>query len=283
MSTAPTWRLDSESPTRVLTQPAPNGLDDASSRLPDGAYTTFRTYDDRTRVIALSAHLDRLDDSAAQLGQRNGLNRTRLRHTLADLLDQMAPAEARVRITVDTTETPGTVYISLEELRTPPAEAYERGVCAVTHEIRREQPTAKSTEFIHPSRKLKKTLPAEIFEIIMYDDDGYILEGTTSNIFSVRDGIVRTAGTDILFGITRSVVLELARGAGIPVEERKIHMDEVSALDEAFLTSSSRGIVPIVQIDEHSIGDGSPGKITRRLMRRYREHIDDVTEPILPD
>lgn len=281
MSIVPTWRLDSDGPTRVLTQPAPTSLDDASSRLPDGAYTTFRTFDDRTRVIALTAHLDRLDDSAAQLGQRNGLNRTWLRHILATLLEHMAPTEARVRITIDTTNAPGTVYISLEELRTPPAEAYEQGVRTVTHEIRREQPTAKSTEFIHPSRALKRALPAEIYEIIMFDDDGYILEGTTSNIFGVRDGVLRTAGDDILFGITRGVVLDLAREAGIPIEERKIHLDEVPALDEAFLTSSSRGIVPIVQIDEHTIGTGQPGRMTRRLMRRYSDHLSRACESIV--
>lgn len=281
MDTVPTWRLDSDGPTHVLEQPAPTSLDDASSRLPHGAYTTFRTYDGRTRVIALTAHLDRLEDSARQLGHHNDLDRVRLRRVLANLLDHVAPAEARVRITVDTTEDMGAVYISLEELRTPPAEVYEQGVRTVTHEIRREQPTAKSTEFIHPSRELKKALPADIYEIIMYDDDGYILEGTTSNIFGVRDGILCTAGEDILFGITRGVVLDLARDAGTPVEERKIHMEEVPALDEAFLTSSSRGIVPIVRIDEHTIGTGKPGELTRMLVHRYRKHLSKACERII--
>ena len=94
---------------------------------------------------------------------------------------------------------------------------------------------------------------------------------------------MHTAGEDILFGITRSVVLDLAREADVPVEERKIHVDTVPALKEAFLTSSSRGVVPIVQIDDHRIGDGEPGDITRTLMHRYAAHIDDVTEPIVAE
>lgn len=283
MADVTTWRLDANGPTHIFEDTPTASLDDVSRRLPDGAYTTFRTYEERTRVIALTAHLDRLDDSAAQLGRPNGLPRTRVCRVLADLLADYPSREVRVRLTLDTTHEPGTVYISIEPLRTPPPAAYEEGVRAVTRRMQRERPTAKSTEFIGPSRELKAMLPSDVFEIIMVDGSGYILEGTTSNVFGIRAGTLRTAGDGILLGITRSVVLDLARDAGIPTQERKLHVDEVPALDGAFLTSSSRGIVPIVQIDEHTIGDGRPGPITRRLMERYASHIDDVSEPILPN
>lgn len=278
-----TWRLDPDGLTSLSLIPAPETLDGASQRLPPGVYTTFRTYNTRTRVIGLTAHLNRLEDSAVHLGHFVTLEHTQVRAARAALrhvLTTVASAEARVRLTLDTSDRPGTLYISVEPLRVPAAELYRDGVRAVTHRLQRSRPAAKTTDFIAPSRALKASLPDDVFEVIMVDAEGYLLEGMTSNIFGIVEGVLRTAAIGVLMGITRGVVLALAREVGIPVTLRRIALEEVPALDEAFLTSSSRGIVPIVQIDKHRIGAGIPGPITRRLMEDYAAHLDDVCEPI---
>src|SRR6185437_3812144 len=93
---------------------------------------------------------------------------------------------------------------------------------------------------------------------ILYTSKGEMLECATSNAMIVKDGKVITPKDRVLPGITRLVTLDLAREAGIPVEERAVSMDEVFAADEFFMTSSFKDIVPIVSIDGKTIGSGEP-------------------------
>jgi branched-subunit amino acid aminotransferase/4-amino-4-deoxychorismate lyase len=131
-----------------------------------------------------------------------------------------------------------------------------------------------------------------------------ILEGMTSNFFYVlrtpeklRDhtedvspalaaesapggAILGTARDEILLGVTREMVIELARGRGVELSYQPLPLDEVTAIDEAFLTSSSRGIVPVVRIDDVTIGQGSPGPITQQLRGDYETHVIERSEII---
>ena len=106
------------------------------------------------------------------------------------------------------------------------------------------------------------------YEAILCATDGTIAEGASSNVFAVRAGVVRTPPLEvgILDGITRAKVLELARGNGIPLEEARISPDELRAADEVFITSATRAVLPVTRLDEHPVGDGVPGPVTRRLM-----------------
>jgi branched-chain amino acid aminotransferase len=263
-----------------------SSLDAITRQLPDGYYSTFRTFDECTRVIGLSAHLRRLPNADASL----------LRRTLLLLLEPFRPAEARVRV-METKQRQ--FYISLEPLKLLPLEVYENGVRAETTDIHRNDPRAKSTAFISASDEERKHLAKEgIFEALLVKH-GKILEGMTSNFFyilrpehtstafvaksaphSAQHEVLFTAQRDILLGITRTMVVRAARGRGVDVRYRPLELDQLPAVKEAFITSSSRGIVPVIQIDEVRVGWGSPGNITKMLMSAYEEYVLRKAEKI---
>ena len=109
----------------------------------------------------------------------------------------------------------------------------------------------------------------------MCDRDGHVAEGSTSNIFAVTGGAVRTPPleTGILDGITRGRVLALCGRAGIPVREEPLLPDDLRGADEAFLTASIRGVLPIRSVDGRGVGAGCPGPVTGRLMGLYGENL----------
>ena len=255
-----------------LTLPDMSSLDVVTRQLPDGYYSTFRTYGACTRVIGLSAHLRRLPNVDASA----------LRLNLLQLLEPYRPGEARVRI-METKQ--GQFYISIEPLKLLVREVYEKGVRVETADIHRDDPRAKSTAFIAASDEERKHIAqAGIFEALLVKN-GKILEGMTSNFFYVvrREGIpshISTAQRDILLGVTRTMVIRAARGRGVEVRYSPLKLSQLPAVKEAFITSSSRGVVPVVQIDEVKIGQGSPGKITQLLMSAYAEYVLKHAEKI---
>ncbi len=255
-----------------------NSLDEVSRHLPDGTYTTLRTFN-KNRFLRLDAHLDRLEESARVLSKRLKLDRGRLSQALADVLARTNFPESRLRITVplNAEESPE-VYITLEPFNGIDPALYETGVRTITMLIARASPRAKATGFIMPSRTLKASLPRDIYEVLMVTGDGQILEGFTSNFFAFIGGRLVTAEEGVLEGVTRSIVLELAEEL-FPVERRAPRLVEIPQFDEAFLTSSSRGILPVVVINERVIGDGRPGPLTWRLRRRYDAYIQQEARP----
>jgi D-alanine transaminase len=108
------------------------------------------------------------------------------------------------------------------------------------------------------------------FEAMMHED-GLVTEGGSSNLWIVRDGVAytRPLSHDILAGITRDVVLELAREAGIPVQERAFTVEQACAADECFLSSATSFVLPITRIDDATVGSGAPGPVTQRLRDGY--------------
>lgn len=257
---------------------AGQSLDEVSSHLPDGTYTTLRTYH-KQRFLRLDAHLDRLEDSAHVLGTTLRLDRGRLGQALADALARTDFTESRLRITAPLgAGTPPDVYITVEPFGGVDPHLHEAGVCTATMLIARTSPRAKATGFIVPSRTLKAGLPHEIYEVLMITSDGEILEGFTSNFFAVTGGRLITADEGVLVGVTRSIVLQLAREL-LTVERRAPRLTEIVQFDEAFITSSSRAILPVVTIDEQVIGQGIPGPLTRLLRRRYDEYVMQEARP----
>jgi branched-chain amino acid aminotransferase len=255
-------------------------FDSITMELPSGLYTTFRTYADRTKVIGLRAHLDRLYLPAQALVTRVVLNRGPLREMLADLLKPLAPHEARVRLILDMSKRPGEIYVLLQELHALPPEVYRDGVRLDTSRASREKPALKQTTFISESSAERKRLGGEIFEILL-THNGRILEGMTSNFFYVRNGELGTAGRGILSGVTRETVITIARKAGIKIRYRALSLREIPEIDEAFITSSSRGVVPVVQIVDQPVGAAKVGETTKQLVNLYEQQISDIAEPIL--
>jgi len=243
-----------------------SSLDAVTRQLPDGYYSTFRTYDGRRRVLGLNAHLRRLYDPVTS----PDVSASFLRRQLNLLLEHFARDEARVRLIMTKQ---GQVNMIAEPLKPLSAEVYENGVRVETTEIHRDSPRLKSTAFIGASDSERKHIAQEgIFEALLVKNET-ILEGMTSNFFYVLQDRLYTAQRGILLGVTRRTVLYLARGRGVEVKYQPLKRDQLSEVNEAFITSSSRGVVPVTQIDEATVGQGRPGQITRMLMRAYDEYV----------
>jgi branched-chain amino acid aminotransferase len=246
-----------------------SNLDEMWQRLPTGAYTTLRTWDGR-RLIRLEAHVVRLEQSARYAGAGRTIDRVAIRSALAELLPLSGVAgEARVRLLLTYGAGTGEVYAGTEPLLTPDPGKYDEGVATVTCSLARPNPRSKSSAFIGPSRQARAALRPGSEEAVMTGLSGELLEGLTSNFFGVQRGGIWTADEGILVGITRTIVLEQARAAGVPVHLEPVRADDVATLDEAFITSSTRGVMPVVAVDGTTVGCGAPGPVTRMLRERY--------------
>ena len=256
-------------------------FDSITTALPTGLYTTFRTYAGRTMVIGLHSHLNRLYLPAKVQGIVPAMRRPSvLREVLSELLLPMDASEARVRLILDTSVEPGNIYVLLQPLQVLPAEIYIQGVRVEISKSSREKPALKQTAFISESAFDRSRVGGDVFEILL-TRKGRILEGITSNFFYFRDGVLCTAGRGVLIGITRQTVIALAKQEGIKVCIRAMALNEVSFMEEAFITSSSRGIVPVVQIGEEQIAAGQVGAMTKKLMNLYEQHVLSMAETII--
>jgi branched-chain amino acid aminotransferase len=144
----------------------------------------------------------------------------------------------------------------------------------------REKPALKQTTFISESSSERKRAGGDIFEILL-THNGRILEGMTSNFFCVRHGVLHTAGRGVLSGVTRQTVITIARQAGIQVRFKALSLREIPGIDEAFITSSSRGVVPVVQIGDQPVANGKVGGITKQLIGLYQQGVLDMAESII--
>jgi branched-subunit amino acid aminotransferase/4-amino-4-deoxychorismate lyase len=293
-----------------------SSLDELTRSVSDGFYTTFATLSGGTRVLGLTSHLERLYGPARKLRLHPAVDEKTLRHHLARLAKSNLPAEARIRVIL--TKDTGDVYVGIQPFHPLPASVYEQGVSVVTAEMSRHDPRIKGTDFIAQSAEHRRQVKGDVFEILLVHKGG-ILEGMTSNFYAIRsviaserwssranvlparietkrakqspirvrllrssaprNDILITAQKGILLGVTRRAVLRLARGEGISIEYRPPRMDEY--FDEAFITSSSRGIVPVVSIDGQPVGQGSPGAWTKRLSLAYQAYVRERSEDIV--
>jgi branched-chain amino acid aminotransferase len=249
-----------------------SSLDAITRQLPDGYYSTFRTYGQGTRVIGLKAHLQRLFQPVPNGDVTEIFYRQSLRVLLMDFTN-----EARARIIMTKA---GQAYIAIEPLKILPREVCENGVKTETTDIGRNTPRLKTTAFIGVSEGERKHIAAEgVFEALLVKN-GKITEGMTSNFFYVIGSEIFTAQRDILLGVTRQTVIRAARGIGLTVHYQPLERDQIKRVDEAFITSSSRGIVPVVQIDAVTVGEGKPGRITQQLSAAYEAYVLKKAENI---
>jgi branched-chain amino acid aminotransferase len=259
-------------------------LDAISGCLPPGSYTTFRTYKFHYALL-LSDHLRRLESSAALSGKQIHVDfdfiRSGLRLAIAETARQAGrQMELRLRLTLDLEKQPGRVFISAEKLHAPDKKAYIEGVKVVSSPVERSLPSAKLTGFIRQAGEARQALPPDAYEAVMVDHEGVIKEGLSSNFFAIWDRVLWTAGEGVLPGVTRSLVLESVERLEIPVRMEGIKVEQVSAIEEAFITSSSRGVVPVVQVNDTIVGDGRPGEMTRRISAHFERLIEEQMEPI---
>jgi branched-chain amino acid aminotransferase len=261
------------------------GIHDLPPELPFGVYTALRTFS-QNRFLALDAHLNRLEQSMALLGWSYRLDRQRLRQALHEAAMGYPADAARVRI--DILAGPATLLgsssrelITLAPFTPVTARTVEEGVrVAVAPALQRDRPLVKHADFVLARRDSLPHQP-DVYEYLLVDGAGRLLEGSGSNFYGVVSGVVWTAGNGVLEGITRGIVLRLAARLDIPVRLEAPAVADADRLDEAFLSSSSRGIVPIVAIGDEPVGDGKPGVTTGRLMVAYETYVARAVEPAI--
>jgi branched-chain amino acid aminotransferase len=250
-------------------------LPSAQALLPQGAYTTLRTYGGRG-VVRLGQHVARLNETVVLLGGVAAtLSEAETRALLRQALDAVRLPESRVRLTW----APPALYATLDAFAPPPEALYRDGARCVMLPVRRENPHAKDTRFVATAQAAYRSLPDGVHEGLLAADDGAVLEGLSSNFFAILDGCLRTEDERVLRGVTRSIVLEVA-AALLPVKLEGVTRSELPRLSEAFVTSVSRGILPVVEIDGRAIGAGRPGDGTLRLRRAFAELEAREVEPL---
>ncbi len=272
------WKLSPHGQLESLPIPV-GGLDALTRLLPAGGYTTFRTYE-HSKALRLRAHFTRLEETARLINQPLALDRQRLRSALRRSLEDFSAGDMRVRILLDLTDAIGTLYFLVEPLVVPPEASYVNGVKAVTRALHRSNPKAKLSAFIETASDVRKTLPAGVNEALMIAEDNQVLEGLSSNFFAVWNGTIWTEEQRVLSGITRSMVLDAIHSEKIPLVLDGILLANLPEAQEAFITSASRAVLPVTQIDDWQVGDGRPGPLTLRLLADYRHMVQQDIEEI---
>lgn len=256
-----------------------DNLKAASKYEPNGIYTVSNTYN-ITQTLMFDAHLDRLEDSAQRENIPLKLNRKVLKSTLRQMiLFSGFDSDVKFRITVPR-DKPDEMILTLEPFHPPDHLLIEQGTrCITSSAMARHNPAAKTTEWIHNRKVLEDAMPAGIYDTFLVSSEGDILEGLASNFYAILNGELRTAGEGVLAGISQKIVFEVCEGI-IPLRKEAVKVDEIPKFSEAFLTSSSRGIIPVVEIDGISIGDGIVGHKTLELRRAYsvwmNEHLEEL-------
>ena len=248
-------------------------LDEMTRQLPQGFYTTFSTLSNGTRVIGLRAHLQRLFVPAMEQGLKPSVDELVLRNRIASLAKTNLPKESRIRLIL--TKNDGTIYIGIQPFTPLSRHVYENGVKVITAELARKDPRIKDTGFISSSLTQRVQVGADVFEVLL-TKDGNILEGMTSNFYAIKGNTLITARRGILLGVTRRAILRLARGQGISIVYHSPSVDD--KFHEAFLTSSSRGVVPIIAIDGKPVGKGRMGKQVKMLSKAYQSYVEERSE-----
>lgn len=248
----------------------------------DGIFETLRTY--RGAPFALLDHLDRLESSAEGVGIRLPVSTRVLEREVAEILGAAGNPESYVRIMITRGQGPLGLdpALATEPLRVMlcepisplPAAYYRDGVAAVTERTERAAdaaPGAKVTNYLAGMLALQRAREKGAHEALLLDVEGYVLEGVTSNFFLVIDGELLTPPTSLILpGITRARVIRCAEEEGIVVRYGSVGAGDLREATEAFLTSSLREVVPVIQVDQAKIGDGRPGPVTRRIHTVFR-------------
>ena len=253
----------------------------------EGVYETLRTYNGRPFLY--DRHMRRLRKSAGMIVLDVPFTDAELADRIRETVEAAAlgDAEAYIRIlltrgigdlTYDPNATPTpSVVIIVKPNVDPPREAFERGVKVCLSPILRNHPQSvnpmiKSNNLLNNALAMQEALRRGGTEAVMRNYRGELTECTQANLFIVRNGAALTPPLDagLLPGITREFVFEVGREAGVGVREQVLRDDDLFGADECFITSTTKELVPVVQVDDRAIGIGQPGPVTKKLLDEFR-------------
>ena len=250
-------------------------LADAAVLEPEhGVYLVARTYRGGLEFL-LDEHFDRIERSAQTLGRSLTVPRPAVRKILARMLRESGYRDGKFRVTAALT-TPVWYRISMEEAREVPSDLLRDGVtCTIWEGAARDNAAVKSTAWIHARREARAD---GVYEQILTDTEGRIREGGSSNIYLVLNGELWTAGRGVLEGIARRIVLDVARRT-LPVRLDALSVDRLGEVSEAFLSSATRGVVPIRAIDAVTFPH-APGPFTSAITAAYEHRLTELLRPL---
>jgi branched-chain amino acid aminotransferase len=254
----------------------------------DSVFETLRTYGGVP--YGLGEHLARLQRSARLVFIELPVPLVQLGEEVLAAVLAGANTESYVRLMVTRgqgalgldpglAERPSRVVI-VQQLHTPPAHLYSDGIAVISYRTQRPADAtsamgAKVGNYLVSVLAMREAGSVGALEALIVDAKGSVLEGGSSNVFLVVGGTLVTpdVSAGILPGITRAHLLELAHAIGIPVELRTPSLAEAYAADEVFISSSIRELMPVVRLDEQTIGSGKPGPVFAGLLREFRKHV----------
>jgi branched-chain amino acid aminotransferase len=264
----------------------------------DGVYETLRSYE--SKIFMRDQHLARLRRSAEAIGLRIPIAQpdwpALLHEAMARNHAGNERVDAYIRITIsrgageiglDPALCPKpTVVIMAKPLTRPSDRTYRDGVDLIVAQTRRNLPTAlnpqiKATNFLNNILAKREAIAAGAFDSVLLNWKSHVAECTVSNIFFVVKGQLCTPSlaSGILDGITRHIILMLARQEGLPVEEGDFEPDHLRAADECFLTNTTMEVMPVTRLDRCSVGTGKPGSITQKLHQIFVDNRAKFFEP----
>jgi len=232
-------------------------------------------------VFHLDDHLSRLLASAAAIGLPLSGDLAAHRDWVHQLIQaEGSPPDATIRLFAvgPEADAPPRSFLWLESLHPPSPQTIREGVGAVSYQGERALPTVKSLNTLVNTLARHAVQAAGEHEGLLVDAAGNVREGASSTFYAVQAGsLLIPPAEDILEGVTLQIVLELARDAGIPVRRVPLPLAERNGWDEAFITSTSRHVLPLVRLDGAGIGNGAPGTMTGELARRFEGYFEKAT------
>jgi len=261
----------------------------------DGVFEGIRSYNGR--VFKLDEHLERLYDSAKSIMLEIPISIETMKETVLETLRRNHLTEAYIRLVVtrgvgdlgldpDKCPKPSIIIIA-DKIVLYPQKFYEDGLEIVTVSVRRNyaeaiNPRIKSLNYLNNILAKIEGKQAGAEEVLMLNREGYVVECSGDNIFWIKNETLVTPPVHIgiLEGVTRNSVIGLAREAGMQIEERIFTRHDLYIADECFLTGTAAEVIPVVKIDQRTIGDGQPGKITQRLISAFRQYANSSGTPI---
>ncbi len=246
-----------------------------------GVFDSLRTY--RERPFALSEHLDRLYHSARKSRMKLPATKEELSAIIREGLKRLdgdsvikpyflAGSQREEDLFPDTE-----LLVTFETLRETPAETRRRGISLLPVDFGRTFPQVKTVNYMAPYVALMAAGGSDLE--VLYCPEGKVTETTSSSFFAAVDGKLVTApGERVLSGVTRKILMDLARKQGFEVETRLMDVEELQHVQEAFITSTIKEILPVVRIGEITIGNGRPGPVSAGLRHLFLNHIDEWLE-----
>ncbi len=250
----------------------------------DGVFEGIRVYN--SRVFELENHIRRLYDSAKAIRLEVPMSRSELISAVEKTVEANGVIDGYIRLLV--TRGVGTLglnpficedsrlIIIADNIQLYPEELYEKGMKVISATTVRNHPLAippqvKSMNYLNNILAKIEALDYDVPEAIMYNHEGYVAEATGDNVFIVRDSVIYTppAEAGSLEGITRSIVIRLAREEKLEVIEKNLTRFDLYVCDEFFLTGTAAEVIGIVEIDGRIIGNGKPGPITKLLRKKF--------------